>query len=242
MKISVAMATYNGEKYIYKQLESILNQTIPVDEIIVSDDGSKDSTLKIVESFNDPRILIITDNPNHGYCGNFEWAIKHCTGDYIFLSDQDDIWVPTKVSETLDFFHSYPEAQLVISDGSLIDKDDNPIEGKFNRFYTFANQCGKLTQEQYLEQSTYNTLANGMCMCFPSSFKDEIIPFPSTRIFHDTWIAFCALNIDSCYYINQQLVKYRLHDYNASLSVSSISNFISFSSVSLVKVYTTRGI
>mgnify|MGYP002514878119 CR=1 FL=1 len=81
------MATYNGEKYIREQLETILNQTVPVDEAIVSDDGSKDSTLDIVRSLGDPRIQIITGNPKPGYCGNFEYALKHTTGDIIFLAD-----------------------------------------------------------------------------------------------------------------------------------------------------------
>ena len=90
-KISVAMATYNGEKYIKKQIESILINLNKDDELIISDDGSKDKTLDIIKSIKDKRIKIIS-GPKQGVIKNFENALNNCTGEYIFLSDQDDIW------------------------------------------------------------------------------------------------------------------------------------------------------
>ena len=103
-RISVAMASYNGEKYIDKQLVSICRQTRRVDEIVISDDGSKDTTLEVIarigasEDAQGIDFVVISDNPRHGYCGNFEWAIKHTTGDLIFLSDQADYSAQTCVT------------------------------------------------------------------------------------------------------------------------------------------------
>ncbi len=101
--ISVAMATYNGEKYIKEQLESILLQLENQDEVIVSDDGSTDHTLKIIESLNDQRIKILK-GPRNGVKQNFAHALSFCKGKYIFLSDQDDIWLENKVKHLLTCF------------------------------------------------------------------------------------------------------------------------------------------
>ena len=111
--ISVCMATYNGEKYIREQIDSILAQLGDKDELIVSDDGSADATLSIVRSFSDPRIKIISNTGKHGTNGNFENALKHAQGDYIFLSDQDDVWLPGKVNICLQALQT---AHLVVHD------------------------------------------------------------------------------------------------------------------------------
>lgn len=216
MKISVAMATYNGEKYIKEQLDTILNQTVPVDEIIVSDDGSKDSTLDIVKSLNDPRIKIITGNPRPGYCGNFEYALKHTTGDIIFLADQDDIWMPEKVEENLRVFQEFPNIELVMTNGILIDKDGKTLDGPFN-LHISEKESLKLHQDDYLSTSVYACLANGMCMCMKNRLLDSILPFPDSKVCHDRWIAFCAMLNDCAYYLNLPLVKYRIHDTNTSM-------------------------
>lgn len=110
-KISIAMAAYNGEKYIRQQIESMCEQTIKPDEIIISDDGSSDSTVSIIKElihkYSSKGIVIklLQDNPRHGYCGNFEWAISHTSGDFIFVSDQDDIWYFNKIESILQFFY-----------------------------------------------------------------------------------------------------------------------------------------
>ena len=88
--ISVCMATYNGEKYLREQVGSILTQLGENDELVVSDDGSTDSTIDILKSYNDPRIKIFINTGRHGVNSNFENALRHADGDYIFLSDQDD--------------------------------------------------------------------------------------------------------------------------------------------------------
>lgn len=188
-----------------------------MDEIIVSDDGSKDSTLDIVLSLGDPRIQIITGNPRPGYCGNFEYALKHTTGDIIFLADQDDVWMPEKVAENLRVFQEFPDIELVITTGVVIDKDGNVQ----NRQFSLTIPTGKsfrLPQSDYLSTSIHTTLANGMCMCIKRALLDTLLPFPDSNILHDRWIAFCAMRNDSAYYLNTPLVQYRIHGQNTSLN------------------------
>jgi glycosyltransferase involved in cell wall biosynthesis len=104
MKTSVAICTFNGEKYIKAQLESILNQTLAIDEIIICDDGSNDKTIAIIELIqieNPNKISLYKNKVNLGSTKNFEKAISICTGYYIFLSDQDDIWKENKVEKVI---------------------------------------------------------------------------------------------------------------------------------------------
>ena len=117
MDISVCMATYNGSQYIRDQIESILHQLSTNDELVITDDESKDDTLAIVESFNDERIKVFK-GPCKGHPRyNFESGLMHCKGDYIFLCDQDDVWEPNKVSAFCNYLSEY---DLVVSDCSVI--------------------------------------------------------------------------------------------------------------------------
>lgn len=216
MKISVAIATYNGEKYLSNQIDSILSQTVSVDEIIISDDGSVDSTLKILNQYNEKRIKILTDNPVHGYCYNFEYAIKNTTGDIIFLADQDDIWDKTKVEKTIAIFNDMPKVDLVISDGCLINSNNDIIEGVFNKCIHEEKSC-VLRKDDYLFSAINIALANGMCMCFTNKIKNRILPFPDSTTSHDRWIAFCMLCISNIYFLKENLVFYRIHDTNTSM-------------------------
>ena len=116
--ISVCMATYNGGKYIKEQLDSILPQLGKEDELVISDDGSKDNTYSIIQSYGDERIKLFYNHGKHGFVGNFENALKQCKGDYIFLSDQDDIWKVNKVSVVMEKLKDY---SLVIHDAEIVD-------------------------------------------------------------------------------------------------------------------------
>ena len=220
------MATYNGEKYIEEQLLSICRQTLKPDEIVISDDGSRDSTLEIVdrvaksEDAQGIDFVVITDNPRHGYCGNFEWAIQHTTGDIIFLSDQDDVWMPVKVERVCSVFMNYHDVQCVIHNSLMIDKEGNQIPGDFHRIIrldklpTDDHNVVHLEREALLERSVCNALANGMVMCLSREFLDTVLPFPKSTGSHDAWIGFCAMCNDCCWYLSEALTMYRLHGEN----------------------------
>ena len=131
MKISVCLATYNGEKYIKEQLDSILPQLSANDEIIISDDNSTDDTINIIRSLNDERIKIYV-NKTKGIVKNFENALNNASGDIIFLSDQDDVWKNDKVKKILSAFSSDNSLTLVFSNAEII--DENGISKKWMQY------------------------------------------------------------------------------------------------------------
>jgi len=131
MKVSVAICTYNGEKYLAEQLDSIMQQTVMPAEIVVCDDGSKDRTLEILQHYQEqyPEVFKIYSNEiNLGYFKNFEKSIYLCSEDIIVTSDQDDIWKLEKLEETLNFFKNNPDKDAVFNDLVLIDNDETILE------------------------------------------------------------------------------------------------------------------
>lgn len=224
-KISVAIAAYNGEKYIQKQIESICDQTTVPDEIVVSDDGSKDSTINIVKSLAEKYkgsidIKLLMNNPRHGYCGNFEWAITHTMGDYVFISDQDDLWYPNKIETIMRVFELHPEAECVFHEAELIDENGDALQGVFNHFthsYLESKDVEtsyKLDRDKYLSAAVSQPLTKGMVLCITKEFLKTCIPFPKCDGFHDQWMVFCAVINDKCRYTPAVLEGYRLHGNN----------------------------
>lgn len=215
--ISVAMATFNGEKYIKEQLSSILIQLNDIDEVVISDDGSTDNTLKIIREFNDKRINLIS-GPKKGVKKNFENAINNCKGRYIFLSDQDDIWSPIKINVVLNIFNN-KSIILVVHDAQVFDSKTNNII--INSFFEFRNSGNGILK---------NILKNsyiGCCMAFDSDLKDFILPIPDNIEMHDQWIGIIGEMKGKVSFINNQLISYRRHSNNvSSLKHHSISKMI----------------
>jgi glycosyltransferase involved in cell wall biosynthesis len=217
--ISVCIPTYNGEKYIKRQIESILCQLSDGDEIIISDDNSTDGTLNILKAFDDPRIKIHhhekIENPYSDYYKivfainrNVENALRYAYGDYIFLSDQDDVWLPNRVYLSLEKLQYY---DLVISDCSLIDDSENIIKKSY--FNSFINPSKNLWR------TFYKSSFHGCCMAFRKSVKYDCLPFPDRSIGHDTWIGLVAIKKKyNITFINIPTVLYRLHGSNISIS------------------------
>lgn len=204
-KISVAMATYNGEKYIKEQIESILSNLSEIDELIISDDGSTDSTLDIVKSFSDGRIRIV-DGPKKGVKKNFENAIIEASGKYIFLCDQDDIWADEKVNTVLKAFEE-SKCPVVVHDCSIVDDNGNILSDSFFSF--------KKSGRGFIKNVITNTYI-GCCMAFDSSLKEKILPIPGDIEMHDQWIGIIGdLNGKNCF-IPDKLISYRRHESNAS--------------------------
>ena len=131
MKTSVALCTYNGEKFLKEQLDSILNQTVKVDEIVVCDDGSTDATVSILNSYKEafPSIFRVYQNEkNLRSVKNFEKAISLCENEIIFLCDQDDVWKPEKVSVFLEKFRENTDVDVFASNAEIVDENDSVID------------------------------------------------------------------------------------------------------------------
>lgn len=176
MKVSVALAAYNGEKYIEEQLRSILSQLRSDDEVVISDDNPSGKTKAVVDSIGDARIRYV-EGPGKGVIRNFENAISQTTGDVIFLSDQDDVWLPGKVAAVCEEIKN--GALVVLHDAKVTDENLNVTEESFFELNGSAGGFWK------------NILKNsfmGCCMAFDSSLKKDILPFPSNLPMHDQWI------------------------------------------------------
>lgn len=206
VKISVVMATYNGEHFLRKQLDSILNQTLVPKEIIIVDDCSKDNTVAIVQEYCDryPIIRLISNEKNLGYIGNFEKGMRLTNGDFIALSDQDDIWLPSKLEK---LYHSIGEHLLIYSDSELIDENDHQLHKKMS---DIKNQIAYDNCLMY----TIGAWAPGHTFLFKKELLERCIPFP-TIVTHDFWIGFVATCYSSIQYLPEPLVQYRQHSFNA---------------------------
>jgi len=199
MSISVCIATYNGEKYLYEQIDSILSQLKENDEIIISDDSSTDKTIDIIKSFHDQRIILLSKQTFHSHVYNFENALKHAKGEYIFLADQDDIWLPNKVNRTLGLLKHY---DLVLSDAKMVNDSKNLLHDSFFDFNGSKKGFLKnLYQNSYL----------GCCMAFNKKLLDISLPFPSYINMHDWWIGLNAEIHGSIIFTQESLVLYRRH-------------------------------
>ena len=205
-KISVCIATYNGEKYIKEQLLSILPQLGTDDEVIISDDNSQDKTLDIIKDFKDHRINIFINEGRKGYTPNFENALKHANGDIIFLSDQDDIWVPNKVQSCLCHLRN---ADFVVSDATLIDSKGNYISESFYSLRKpFHSLVGNVLKFGYL----------GCCMAFNRRVLNKALPFPIRHNLctHDNWLFLVAKTYYNVIITDEKLIQYRRHNNNTS--------------------------
>lgn len=199
---SICIASYNGEKYISQQLESILSELLENDEVIISDDNSSDRTLDIVQSFNDKRIKVFKNENSTGRpTENFGNALKHARGDIIFLSDQDDIWLENKYSKMLAILKNNI---LVLSDSILVDSELNVIQPSFFKYHN--------SKKGVLRNSIKNSYF-GSCMAFRRELLNFALPFPrSKEIGHDVWLGLVAEIIGSVGFLDEQLILYRRHD------------------------------
>lgn len=204
MKISVCLATYNGEKFLKEQLDSILTQLKSDDELIISDDGSRDRTLEIISNYSDERIRIFSNENKHGVVFNFENAIKKSSGDIIFLCDQDDIWFPNKVKLVTQELEKY---DFVVHNALLVDEKGKSLN---QDFFSYRKTC-------------YGYWANlwkmgypGCCMAFKKKCLKSILPFPKNLLWHDIWIAAILHAKYKGKLITDCLIKFRRHGNNTS--------------------------
>ncbi len=205
MKISVALAAYKGERYIAEQLNSILCQLGENDEIIVSDDFPAGKTREAVAGIHDKRIRYI-EGQGKGVVRNFENALNACTGDVIFLSDQDDVWMPDKVQKVLAEIRN--GADLVLHDAAVTDGSLNITDPSF-----FAVHGSNASFAKNLIRNSFV----GCCMAFTRKVMADSLPFPNELPMHDWWIALAAMKKGyKTVLLPESLIKWRRHGENAT--------------------------
>ena len=204
--VSVAMTTFNGERFLREQLESLLFQSYPIFEIVISDDGSTDGTMEILLEFSarDSRFRILKNSERLGYVKNFEHAIRACRGSIIFLSDQDDIWVPSKTSALVD---ALPGRLLVYSDAELIDSTGATLLASFDQ----AKGLGRA--EPGILAILNGNFVTGCTIAFDRRLLGYALPFPDC-IPHDRWLSLVAAACGGLYRSTSILTRYRQHGNN----------------------------
>ncbi len=213
MDISVCIATFNGEKYIELQINSIIKQLDSFDEVIIVDDCSKDNTLKIIQSLNDTRIKIYQNDVNNGHVYSFSRAIELATKKIIFMSDQDDIWTNNRLILMKEKLLN-SSALLLTSNSEFIDSLGNKIDFKIDGVY-------EINSFKYLNNiiDIFRGKTNyyGCAMAFKSELKKIILPMPNYVESHDLWIAMAANLIKSNVHFNDITLERRIHGSNASV-------------------------
>lgn len=221
--ISVAMATYNGEKYIYKQLESIKNQSLAVEEVIICDDCSTDNTYSIIKHYIEINNLkhwrVFCNEKNIGFASNFFNALYKCSGDIIFTADQDDIWLDDKVKEILSVYESNTNISLIASSYSLIDENDDPIANFIPHHQ--INNDGSIS-EMSISSFIGSSPIRGCSLSFKKSILENIPALELQHLLgHDWLLCIMAFSKGTPVIYNKILFKYRIHSSNLSLNFST---------------------
>lgn len=215
MKFSVALCTYNGAKYIEEQIRSILNQTMPVDEIVVCDDGSIDCTIDIVEKLkltSEIPVIIIQNARNIGFKENFIKAMGLCRGDVIFLSDQDDVWLPDKVEKAISWFDAHPDKEVMFTDAILINENGEILDESLWQRFGFDKKKQKYFDRGYgLDIWAWCNRATGATMALKKDYLKKIDWSIGDGVFHDKTIALQGLIAEVLGYYEEKLIYYRLH-------------------------------
>ncbi len=219
-KISVAMATYNGEKYILEQLGSIMEQTMPVDEVIIHDDVSKDKTVEVIEDFISKNhyeniIKVVRNKDNLGYASNFMAALRDTTGDYVFFCDQDDLWINDRVEKMISMMEKNAEIELMGSEFEPFKCDqDAPDVPRW--------ELKKFKNDDSLEKLEFNSEnifigCQGCTMVMTRKFLEKVDDYWYEGWAHDEYVWKLALADEGLYFYHRKTLKRRLHSNNVTL-------------------------
>ena len=215
---SVAMAFYNGAKYIDEQISSILDNMEDADELIISVDDASDGSETILQNWTqkDPRIRIVK-GPGKGVVKNFENAIRHCHGDIIFLSDQDDVWKENKIQKVEKVFED-SKVTAVVHNGQIVDENLSLLgETTFEWRDSGPGFWKNMKKNSYI----------GCCMAVRRSALKRILPIPDNIWIHDQWIGLLAEQLGKVVFIEEPLIYYRRHGGNVTeLTHGSITSMI----------------
>ena len=221
------MATFNGEKFIVDQLESIYNQTRQPDEVVISDDNSTDDTVRIVREYIEDHKLsetwkIYTNEQNLGFIKNFLRAIKSTTGDIIFLSDQDDIFYPNKFKRMAEILLSNDDCELLNANYEIIDKDGNRAKDARSKARVRKQGLRKIDFRDWLYESSFP----GFSMAFKSVIRDKLKKCNIEHCYgHDQLISLLAISDDSNYETSEVLSGYRSYSGNTTGGTNITHNY-----------------
>lgn len=214
-QIDILLATYNGEKYLKEQLDSILSQTYSNFRLIISDDCSKDATREILKEYEkkDDRIKVYYQEKNLGYVKNFEFLLTKVENEIYALSDQDDIWLKDKIEKTYKKLKE-TDSDLVFTDLEVVDENLKTIFESYNDYMLLSRKIKKY-QNSYKMQYLYNCIT-GCTLMSKKSFIKKIIPIPtdSKYVIHDTWIGLIVSLKGKISYLDEKTIKYRQHGKN----------------------------
>ncbi len=215
MSVSVALCTYNGSKFINEQVDSLVNQTLPPDEIVVCDDNSKDDTLAKIAAFQRayPNIsfVIKKNERNLGVVKNFEQAAVLSHGDIIFFCDQDDVWDLNKIRRVVDCFTAHPSAYMVCHDALIVDEN---LKSMGTTFWQIAGISQDVFAGGNYSRLLKGSAIQGSSIAFRRSLLHEAVPF-SDSAFHDEWMSLNAANQGDIIMLPDLLIKYRQSGHNA---------------------------
>jgi glycosyltransferase involved in cell wall biosynthesis len=211
--VSVCMAVYNGEKYIRKQIESVLSELQLDDELLIYDDFSTDTTAKVMAEFElDKRVKFRKNATKLGILKNFERVLQEAQGDYIFLCDQDDVWLSGKVQACVDALKKH---LLVVTDCVVVNQDLEVISPSFFELrHSGAGVLKNIWKNSYL----------GCCMAFRRELLNYSLPIPENMPMHDMWLGLVAEVNGSVLFIDEKLSLYRRHE-SAASPTAGVSNF-----------------
>lgn len=218
MKISIALCTYNGASFIGEQLQSIARQTRLPDELVVCDEGSSDATLKIVAEFSTRapfKVVYARNERQLGITKNFDRAIARCSGDVIFLCDQDDVWLEHKIETLMQPFECHDNVGLVFSDAILTDAQLNPFNyTMWDTVELTPRRQARVNRGQALAILVRRNVVTGATLAFRAHLRESILPIP-TCCFHDAWVAAVSAMQSRVIAIRTPLILYRQHGANA---------------------------
>ena len=216
MKISVAMCTYDGERFLREQLASIAAQERAPDELVVCDDRSRDRSVEIVEEFARRApfpVRLHVNEENLGSTKNFERAVGLCAGELIALSDQDDVWLPSKLGRIEERFRAEPGAGLVFTDAEVVDEHLRPLGYRLWESVGFDAAHQRLVRGgRALDVLLPGWTVTGATLAFRSAYKNLVLEIPDDlALIHDGWIALMIASVAEVSFIEEPLVKYRQH-------------------------------
>ncbi|MCW4385015.1 glycosyltransferase family 2 protein [Salinibacterium sp. SYSU T00001] len=217
--VSVALATYNGERFVAEQVTSILTQSRPPTELVVADDGSTDATLDVIRDVHgrlgaSVALRVLEAEGRLGVTANFERALRACTGELIALSDQDDVWHPDRLAAAVPSFEVRPELLLQHSDARLVDGEGSPIgAGLLDALWVSPGERREIAEGRAFEANLRRNLVTGATVLLRRSLLEHALPIPDSWV-HDEWLAIVAASTGQVELLDAALIDYRQHGGN----------------------------